>query len=86
MPRALRLLWLQWRACSTLCLMRLVGCLLLVLGWLLLLAALLLLAGPRERFAFVTASLLVEALGLGLLAYGYRAGFRLGQRGAEGAR
>jgi hypothetical protein len=39
--------------------MRLVGCLLLVSGWLLLVAALLLLAGQRERFAFVMASLLV---------------------------
>jgi hypothetical protein len=66
--------------------MRLVGCLLLVSGWLLLVAALLLLAGQRERFAFVMASLLVEALGLGVLAYGYRAGFRVGQRGAGGAR
>ena len=62
--------------------MRLVGCLLLVLGWLLLLAALLLLRGQGQRLAFVVASLMVEALGLGVLAYGYRSV----QRGVGGAR
>jgi len=51
-------------------------------GWVLLLAALVLLAGLRERFAFVLAALMVEALGLGVLAYGYRAV----QRGAGGTR
>ena len=66
--------------------MRIIGCVLLVSGWLLLLAALLLLSGLRQRFAFVTASLLVEALGLGVLAYGYRAGLRVVQRGGDGAR
>jgi hypothetical protein len=43
-------------------------------GWLLLLAALLLLAGLRQRYVFVAAALLVQALGLGVLAHGYRAG------------
>jgi len=51
-------------------------------GWVLLLAALVLLAGMRERFGFVVAALMVEALGLGVLAYGYRAV----QRGTGGAR
>lgn len=45
----------------------------MVSGWLLLLAALLVLGGQGQRFVFVAASLLVEALGLGVLAYGYRA-------------
>jgi hypothetical protein len=52
--------------------MRLIGCLLMISGWLLLLAALLLLAGLRQRFLFCTAGLLVELLGLALLAQRYR--------------
>jgi len=44
----------------------------MVSGWLLALAALLLLAGLGQRFAFVLAGLLVELLGLGLVAYRYR--------------
>ncbi len=52
--------------------MRLTGYLLMVSGWLLALAALLLLAGLGQRFAFVLAGLLVELLGLGLVAYRYR--------------
>lgn len=42
-------------------------------GWLLLLAAVLLLGGQAQRLVFVVAALLVEALGLGVMAYGYRA-------------
>jgi ABC-type transport system involved in cytochrome bd biosynthesis fused ATPase/permease subunit len=52
--------------------MRLVGCLLMLSGWLLLMAALLLLAGTGQRLAFAIAALLVELLGLGLLAQRYR--------------
>ncbi len=53
--------------------MRLIGNLLMVSGWLLVLAALLLLAGLGQRFAFVLAGLLVELLGLALVAQRYRA-------------
>ncbi len=59
--------------------MRLTGYLLMVSGWMLALAALLLLAGLGQRFAFVLAALLVELLGLGLVAYRYRSL----QRGTE---
>ena len=52
--------------------MRSIGCLLLVSGWLLSLAALLLLAGLKQRLAFVLAALLVELLGLALVAHSYR--------------
>ena len=52
--------------------MRTIGCLLMVSGWMLSLAALLLLAGVRQRFAFVLAALLVELLGLALVAHRYR--------------
>lgn len=52
--------------------MRLTGYLLMVSGWLLALASLLLLAGLGQRFTFVLAGLLVELLGLGLVAYRYR--------------
>jgi hypothetical protein len=45
----------------------------MVSGWLLVLAALLLLAGLGQRFAFVLAGLLVELLGLALVAQRYRA-------------
>ncbi len=59
--------------------MRLTGYLLMVSGWMLALAALLLLAGLGQRFVFVLAGLLVELLGLGLVAYRYRSL----QRGTE---
>jgi uncharacterized membrane protein YphA (DoxX/SURF4 family) len=52
--------------------LRLIGYLLMLSGWLLALAALLLLAGLRQRFAFVLAGLLVELLGLALVAHRYR--------------
>ena len=44
----------------------------MVSGWLLSLAAPLLLAGLRQRFVFVLAALLVEVLGLALVAHRYR--------------
>ncbi len=53
--------------------MKWIGCLLLVSGWMIVATALLLLAGLGQRFAFVAAGLLVECLGLGLLAQHYRA-------------
>lgn len=59
--------------------MRLTGYLLMVSGWMLALAALLLLAGLGQRFVFILAGLLVELLGLGLVAYRYRSL----QRGTE---
>lgn len=49
-----------------------IGTLLLLSGWLLVLAALLLLAGLGQRFAFAGAGLLVEFLGLALIAQHYR--------------
>ncbi len=52
--------------------MSLLGCLLMISGWLLTFAALLLLAGLGQRFAFVIAGLLVEILGLALIAHRYR--------------
>ena len=52
--------------------MRSVGCLLLLSGWLIVLAALVLLTSLQERFAFVTAGVAVEVLGLVLLTLGYR--------------
>jgi ABC-type transport system involved in cytochrome bd biosynthesis fused ATPase/permease subunit len=57
----------------------LIGSLLMVSGWLLALAALLLLAGLGQRFTFVLAGLLVELLGLALIAQRYRSL----QRGTE---
>jgi len=62
--------------------MRIIGCVLMLSGWLLLLAALLLLDGLGKRFAFAGASLAVQALGLVVLAYAYRAV----QRVADGPR
>ncbi len=59
--------------------MSLIGSLLMVSGWLLALAALLLLAGLGQRFTFVLAGLLVELLGLALIAQRYRSL----QRGTE---
>lgn len=59
--------------------MRLTGYLLMVSGWLLAVASLLLLQGTRQRLSFLLAALLVQLLGLGLVAYRYRSL----QRGAE---
>ena len=52
--------------------MILIGYLLMVSGWLLVLASLFLLAGLGERFTFIVAGLLVELLGLILIALRYR--------------
>ena len=52
--------------------MRSIGCLLMVSGWLLSLAALLLLPGLGLRLVFVLSALLVELLGLALVAHRYR--------------
>ena len=52
--------------------MTLIGYLLMVSGWLLAIAALFLLAGLGQRLAFVIAALLVELLGLSLIAIRYR--------------
>jgi hypothetical protein len=49
-----------------------VGYLFLISGWVLVLAALLLLGGTGLRLVFVVAGLLVELLGLGLVAQHYR--------------
>jgi len=56
-----------------------IGYLFLISGWLLVLAALVLLAGTGQRLVFVVAGLLVELLGLALLARHYR----LMQKGAR---
>lgn len=53
--------------------MSFVGCLLMVSGWLIAIAALLLLVGSGQRLAFVMAGLLVEFIGLVLVAQSYRA-------------
>ena len=53
--------------------MSFVGCLLMVSGWLIAIAALLLLVGSGRRLAFVMAGLLVELIGLVLVAQSYRA-------------
>ena len=53
--------------------MSFVGCLLMVSGWLIAIAALLLLVGAGQRLAFVMAGLLVECIGLVLVAHSYRA-------------
>ena len=50
----------------------LIGYLLMISGWLLVLACLCLLAGTGQRLAFVVAGLLVELLGLTLVALRYR--------------
>jgi hypothetical protein len=50
----------------------LIGYLLMVSGWLLVLASLFLLAGLGGRFTFIVAGLLVEILGLILVALRYR--------------
>lgn len=48
--------------------MRIVSVVLLVSGWFIVMAALVLLVSPSERFSFIVAGLLVQSLGLGLLA------------------
>jgi hypothetical protein len=60
-----------------------IGYVFLFSGWLLVVAALLLLAGTGERAVFVVAGLLVEVLGLALLARYYRAVQRVGQKGVR---
>jgi hypothetical protein len=50
----------------------LIGYLLMISGWLLALASLSLLASLGERFTFVVAGLLVEFLGLSLIALRHR--------------
>ena len=50
----------------------LIGYLLMVSGWLLVLASLFLLAGLGQRLTFVVAGLLVEILGLTLIALRHR--------------
>ncbi len=52
--------------------MRLIGYLLMLSGWLLVLASLFLLTRLGQRFTFVVAGLLVELLGLTLIALRYR--------------
>ena len=52
--------------------MTLIGYLLMVSGWLLAIAALFLLTGLGQRLAFVIAALLLELLGLSLIAIRYR--------------
>jgi hypothetical protein len=49
-----------------------IGYLLMVSGWLLTFASLFLLAGQGQRLTFVVAGLLVELLGLALIAVRYR--------------
>ncbi len=50
--------------------MKLAGCLMLISGWMIVLAALVLLPSLPLRAGFVAAGLLVEAIGLGLIARG----------------
>jgi hypothetical protein len=49
-----------------------IGYLLLISGWLLVLASLFVLAGLGQRFTFVIAGLLVQFLGLTLIALRHR--------------
>lgn len=53
--------------------MDLIGTVLLVSGWVLGLAALVMLAAVEQRLAFVAAGLLLEVLGLAVIAYRRRA-------------
>jgi hypothetical protein len=53
--------WISW-----------IGCILMVSGWVIAMASLLLLEGAGQRMTFVITALLVEALGLCLVAYSYR--------------
>lgn len=48
--------------------MTILGCILMISGWLLSIAALILLQGPAQRLAFVVAGILVETIGIGLIA------------------
>ncbi len=59
--------------------MRAIGSVLLISGWGIVVAALVLLARLGQRYAFVTAGLGVEVLGLVLLARSYRA-LEVGER------
>ena len=52
--------------------MRAIGCLLMFSGWLIVVAALGMLNQLGQRYGFVGAGLLVELLGIGLLANSYR--------------
>ncbi len=52
--------------------MKAIGGLLMISGWLIVVSALVLLHGVGQRYGFILAGLAVEALGLGLLAQGYR--------------
>jgi len=45
----------------------------MVSGWLIVMAALLLLAGTTQRLIFILSGILIELLGIGLLAWHYRA-------------
>lgn len=49
-----------------------IGCILMVSGWLIVMAALLLLTGATQRLAFVLSGILIELLGIGLLAWHFR--------------
>ncbi len=49
-----------------------IGCILMVSGWLIVMAALLLLSGANQRLAFILSGLLIEILGIALLAWHYR--------------
>jgi type IV secretory pathway TrbD component len=44
----------------------------MVSGWLIVMAALLLLSGANQRLAFILSGLLIEILGIALLAWHYR--------------
>ncbi len=50
-----------------------IGCILMVSGWLIVMAALLLLSGATQRLIFILSGILIELLGIGLLAWHYRA-------------
>lgn len=52
--------------------MRLAGFGLLLSGWMIVVSALVVLPGPGERASFIVAGLLVELLGLALVARSYR--------------
>jgi hypothetical protein len=59
--------------------LKLAGCLMLISGWMIVLAALVLLPALGARAAFVAAGLLVEAIGLGIIARGQLNDQRLAQ-------
>jgi len=64
--------------------LKLAGCLLLFSGVLLVIAALTLLPGFAVRCAFVGAGLVVEAVGLGVLAQGHKTTERAAVRAGAG--